>query len=103
MPTIVVRAEHDGDSGPETLVERVITANISDSYYAGQLIERLTWATLDAENLEEASHRTDTNTSAGPRRATVDRPLRSPMARDPRQRRDAKIVPHKSSDLVRNG
>jgi hypothetical protein len=42
MPTIVVRANQIGDSGPETLTERVITANLGDKHYAAQVIQRLT-------------------------------------------------------------
>jgi hypothetical protein len=68
MPTIVVRADQDGDSGPPTLTERVITANLGDKHYAAQLIERLTWATLDAENLEQTSaHATASSSDAQPR------------------------------------
>lgn len=55
MPTILIRADQDGDSGPETFTERVSTANLGDLYYARQLIERLIWATLDAEDLEQAA------------------------------------------------
>jgi hypothetical protein len=102
MPTIVVRADHDGNSAPETLIEHVITANISDGYYAEQLIERLIWATRDAEDIERTAHRTDSSTSAGLRRATVDRSLRSLTARDTRGPVDIDFVA-KSSDRVKIG
>lgn len=73
MPMIVVRADQDGDSGPETLTERVITANLCDKHYAAQLVERLTWATRDAENLEQTSSRADISSSDGQRRPEHDR------------------------------
>ena len=37
-----------------TLSERVVAANLDAAHYSGQLLERLTWATADAE----ASHGT---------------------------------------------
>jgi hypothetical protein len=102
MPTILVRADHDGDSAPETLIEHVISANISDGYYADQLIERLIWATRDAEDMEQTAHRTDVRTSTGAWRA-VDRSLRSLTTRDTRVHVDSDIIREKSSDPVKVG
>jgi hypothetical protein len=55
MPTITIRANHQGNAGPETFTERIIAANLRDEHYAAQLVERLTWATTDAEEMESAS------------------------------------------------
>jgi hypothetical protein len=35
-----------------TLTERVVASHLQDEHYAAQLIERLTWAAIDAERLE---------------------------------------------------
>jgi hypothetical protein len=57
MPTITIRANQYGGSSRETFRERVVAANLRDKHYAAQLIERLIWATSDAESLELASTR----------------------------------------------
>jgi hypothetical protein len=90
MPTIVVHADHDGDSGPPTFTERVITANLGDQHYAAQLIERLTWATLDAENLEQRSAHAPASSSDAQRRSDPDRAVqRDRESSRPRSRRVA--------------
>jgi hypothetical protein len=57
MPTITIRAHESGGSSRETFSERVVAAHLRDEHYAAQLIERLIWATIDAEGLELASNR----------------------------------------------
>jgi hypothetical protein len=53
MPRITVRAVHaDGESRRWTLSERIVTENLDSNHYVTQLIERLSWATADAEALE---------------------------------------------------
>jgi hypothetical protein len=53
MPRIVIQADHsDRCSVVVTLSERIISAHVQDCHYAAQLIERLSWATADAESLE---------------------------------------------------
>lgn len=53
MPEIIVQAQPDSDGGGEiTLAERVVTANLDSPHYTDQLIERLAWATADAEAIE---------------------------------------------------
>lgn len=58
MPKIIVEAtKSGGDAGRVTLSERVVASHLEDDHYAAQLIERLTWAAIDAERLE--SHAND--------------------------------------------
>jgi hypothetical protein len=53
MPKIIVQAnQSDADADRVTLTERVVASHLQDEHYAAQLIERLTWAAIDAERLE---------------------------------------------------
>ena len=52
MPKIIVQAEQSDDRQHVTLTERIVAAHLDDGHYAGQLIERLSWAAADAEVLE---------------------------------------------------
>jgi hypothetical protein len=53
MPRIIIKADPPGGENSDlTLSEHVIAANLSDPHYRTQLMERLTWATSDAEALE---------------------------------------------------
>src|SRR5579875_1185077 len=53
MPKIIVQAHPDGDGrGQVTLAERVVTDNLDSPHYTAQLLERLAWATADAEAIE---------------------------------------------------
>jgi hypothetical protein len=52
-PRITIHAVHtDGELRRWTLSERVVSQNLDDDFYVGQLIERLSWATTDAEAIE---------------------------------------------------
>ena len=56
MPTIIIRAnQSDTDADRVTLNERVVATHLQDDHYAAQLIERLTWAAIDAERLESST------------------------------------------------
>lgn len=53
MPQIIIQANPPGgERGEITLSERVVAANLDAAHYSAQLLERLTWATADAEALE---------------------------------------------------
>lgn len=58
MVRITIEAAHaDGEPRRWTLRERIVTEHLDSRHYADQLIERLRWATADAEALErEPSH-----------------------------------------------
>jgi hypothetical protein len=50
MPRTIVQAEtHTGRGDTITLSERIVAANLHSPHYVAQLIERLRWATADAE------------------------------------------------------
>jgi hypothetical protein len=53
MPQIIIQADIAGDEAAEiTLKERLVAANFESPHYAAQLIQRLGWATADAEDIE---------------------------------------------------
>ena len=55
MPKIIVITEAKGSEGTITLEERVVAAHLEDDHTAAQLVERVGWAILDAEDAERAS------------------------------------------------
>jgi hypothetical protein len=53
MARIVVQAlDSDGEPRRWTLSERIVASNLESDHYVQQLVERLSWATADAEALE---------------------------------------------------
>ena len=77
MPRITIEAVY-GDSGPRrwTLRERIVADNLDSDHYVDQLIERLSWATADAEDLEARSSdigEHDPTVARRSRRATTTR------------------------------
>ena len=53
MPVIIVRPNGSADAhGAFTLSETVIPSALHDDHYISQLIERLGWALVDAEDVE---------------------------------------------------
>jgi hypothetical protein len=56
MPRITVEAVHaDGEPHRWTLSERIVADNLTSDRYADHLLERLSWATADAEAIESRS------------------------------------------------
>ena len=55
MPQIIVQAAPGERPGPVTLRERVNGNDLNSDHFAGQLVERIGWALLDAEDLEETA------------------------------------------------
>jgi hypothetical protein len=56
MPRVIVEAVHaDGEPRRWTLSERIVSDNLATDHYAEYLIERLSWATADAEAIEAGS------------------------------------------------
>ena len=56
MARIVIQALHsDGELRRWTLSERIVAENLDSDHYVTQLVERLSWATADAEALESPS------------------------------------------------
>jgi hypothetical protein len=53
MPQILVVADRPQDT-PGTVVyrERISTADLESDHFSGQLVERVGWAVLDADQLE---------------------------------------------------
>jgi hypothetical protein len=64
MPRIIIHiCVPDGAHGPFTLSERVTAADLESEHYAGQLIERITWAIRDAEAIETGNAAAQSNPS----------------------------------------
>ena len=55
MPKIIVTSEFKDSEQTITLEERVVAAHLEDNHSAAQLVERLGWAILDAEEDERAA------------------------------------------------
>jgi hypothetical protein len=53
MPTIIVQTHNaNGQRRTVTLLERALPVSLHSEHYREQLIQRLAWALLDAEQLE---------------------------------------------------
>jgi hypothetical protein len=88
MPRIIVEAVHaDGEPRRWTLSERIVADNLASDHYADHLLERLSWATADAEAIESRSSEIETDGQSGLRRVQLegrsrdDKRLRSRPAR----------------------
>ena len=54
MPTIIIQTDtNNGQPVAVTLAERVVPADAHNEHYLAQLVERVGWALLDAEELED--------------------------------------------------
>jgi hypothetical protein len=56
MPRVEVRTEGRGRVDATLLTEHVPAELLADHHYAAQLVERLRWALVDAEQEEQAIH-----------------------------------------------
>jgi hypothetical protein len=74
MPRIIVQAiDADGEPRRWTLSERIVAENLDSEHHAAQLMQRLAWATADAEALESRSQGTDADSQT----ARGARPVRT--------------------------
>lgn len=55
MPQIIVQAAPGDRPGSVTLKERVNGTDMHSDHFAGQLVERIGWALMDAEDLEDSA------------------------------------------------
>ena len=83
MPRIIIQANPLGGERAEiTLSEHVVAANLEAAHYSAQLLERIMWATTDADALESRTLARepgdDTIPSALPRRRKSARDLAHP-------------------------
>ena len=53
MPKVIVVSEHNSGEQRVTLEERVVPLHLEDEHSAAQLVERLGWAIVDAEHVED--------------------------------------------------
>jgi hypothetical protein len=72
MARITVHAVHaDGELRRWTLSERIAADNLDSEHYTTQLLERVRWATADAEALESPSADLDADPDDDARRTPV--------------------------------
>jgi hypothetical protein len=75
MPKIIVQVQTaDGKPGEVTLAERVVPADAQSDHYLAQLVERIGWALLDAEDLEAGAERSVEERMPFAHRSTVGSP-----------------------------
>ncbi|HEY6771115.1 MAG TPA: hypothetical protein VI035_01555 [Solirubrobacterales bacterium] len=55
MPQIIVRAAPGDRPGAVTLQERVTGSDLNSDQFASELVERMGWALLDAEDIEASA------------------------------------------------
>jgi hypothetical protein len=90
MARIIVQAvRRDGKPRRWTLSERIVPQNLAEEHYATQLLERLSWATADAEALE--SHTPD---------RAADHDDDTPHVAPPISARDTKVSPRSPSHPI---
>lgn len=65
VPRIIIETESAARDGEVLLTERVVPAQIESEHFCDQLIERVGWAILDAEDAEQGGR---------PARALASRP-----------------------------
>jgi len=81
MPKLIVQTNPSAGDGSEvTLSEQVVAANLESPHYTAQLIERVAWATADAEAIESGT------AASRPDHVSPEVPLvgRRPPLQDPR-------------------
>ena len=54
MPRVQILTDTPGRNPETLLTERVPSEMLADEHYADQLVERMGWALVDAERLEQA-------------------------------------------------
>lgn len=54
MPQILVVTDHDDTESTIVYQERVSLSDLQSDHFSGQLVERVGWAMLDAEELEHS-------------------------------------------------
>jgi len=58
MPQILVEADRRGESDSTVVYrERISLSDLESDHFSGQLVERVGWAVLDADELERESDR----------------------------------------------
>jgi hypothetical protein len=68
MPRIIVQVTEGERDGVILLQERVSCRDLDSDHFAGQLVERLGWALLDAEGVEAPRARSEIGRASDPHR-----------------------------------
>jgi hypothetical protein len=64
MPQILVVTDATQDAGTVVYRERVATTDLESDHFSGQLVERVGWAVLDADELEHGEEREQASSSS---------------------------------------
>ena len=73
MPQIIVQAAPGDRPGAVTLQERIRGNDLNSDHFAGQLVERIGWALMDAEDLEDSAEHVGRTQAPGLRDRRGDR------------------------------
>jgi hypothetical protein len=58
MPQILIVTDTPAEAGSTVVYrERIATADLESDHYSGQLVERVGWAVLDADEIEHRAER----------------------------------------------
>jgi hypothetical protein len=57
VPQILVVADTPQDTPSVVYRERISTTDLESDHFSGQLVERVGWAVVDADQLEHQDHR----------------------------------------------
>jgi hypothetical protein len=60
MPQILVVADPSQEAGSTVVYrERITSTDLESDHFSGQLVERVGWAVVDADQIEETSRRSE--------------------------------------------
>jgi hypothetical protein len=54
---LVVTSPHDEDAGTVVYRERISPSDLESDHFSGQLVERVGWAVVDADEIEQGDER----------------------------------------------
>jgi len=79
MPQILVVADPPQENGSTVVYrERITASDLESDHFSGQLVERVGWAVVDADRIEETSR--EGEIVVGPRATTAHRANRAASA-----------------------
>jgi hypothetical protein len=88
MPRIIIETDGSQQHAPAvTLLERLVPADARTDHYLDQLVERVGWAVLDAEELEAAAAAAAAPAASHRRRRVVNPRVGDPARRPATDRR----------------
>ncbi len=101
MPQIIIQARTPNSIlGAVTLKERVVPIEQQNDHYIAQLIERVSWALIDAEQLESQTNNSPPG-RADARQRSLDEPSGARTTGLAKNRRGPTRVAHRGVEVAR--